>query len=292
MDVNGVNDGAQNQIPQVAPVNINAPVVFHTSHIRQFDTSRPMEWPRWVKLLNFNFTSMHITDPIMKRAHFFTVCGENLYNLACNISHPQEVDTVDFDVIITGLTNHFSPQVNKFAAYHKFYHCLQKQDQTVADFVAELRELAADCQFDNKLNDMLCGQVICGIRDENVRTRLLQRPDLTLKEAIDTASGTERALSQSRLISGNPATIHYTGSGPQKQEKNRDYGDPSKMQSASQNGMSDSKTIVCYRCAVAGHRVTECQMDPDSLICTQCEKKGHVAKICQANRSGYYFDYP
>lgn len=43
---------------------------------------------------------------------------------------------------------------------------------------------------------------------------------------------------------------------------------------------------LCYRCAVVGHRVSECLMDLDSLICTQCEKRGHVAKICQAKRPG------
>ena len=81
----------------------NRPVVVSSTNIRPFDVTRPTEWLRWVKLLNFNFTARHITDKVMKRAHFFTVCGEPLYNLACNTLHHEQVDEVDYDLIITKL---------------------------------------------------------------------------------------------------------------------------------------------------------------------------------------------
>ena len=98
---------AANQGPVFGADPVNKPIVFSQSNIRSFDISRPMEWPRWLKLLQFNFTAMQVTESVMKRAHFFTVCGEPLYNLACNVLHPDQVDNVEFDAIVVKLTAHF-----------------------------------------------------------------------------------------------------------------------------------------------------------------------------------------
>ena len=88
--------------------------------------------------------------------------------------HLQQVDETEFDVIITNLTIYLRPQVNEVAAYYRFYHCCQKADQTVSEFVTELRKLLKDCGFRQVLNSMIHNQLVCGIRDGNVRTRLLQ----------------------------------------------------------------------------------------------------------------------
>lgn len=113
---------AQNGVPQInaAPNDVNKPVVVTQANIRSFDVSRPIEWPRWVKLLKFNFTAMHITDSKLKRAQLFTICGESLYKLTCNVLHPSEVDAVEFDQIIEKLISHFQSQVNEVAPFYRF----------------------------------------------------------------------------------------------------------------------------------------------------------------------------
>lgn len=275
-------DQVQNQNGVPGPNDGNRPVVIASTNIRPFDVSKPTEWLRWVKLLNFNFTAMHINDPVMKRAHFFSICGETLYNLACNTLHPDQVDEVPYDTIITKLTAHFKPQVNEVAAYHRFHHCNQKMDQTVSEFVAELRRLASDCGFGAGLDNMIRNQLVCGIRDGNVRARLLQRADLTLQEAIETATRAESALSHVKEMSGGNA-VHWISQDNKKQTQSREVKDNS--QSASK-GIQSNYTFQCYRCA-GDHKVSSCQMDPESLFCTSCEKKGHVSKICQnGHRNG------
>ena len=92
-------------------------------NIRSFDIARSTEWPKWVKLLNFNFTAMHVKDNEMKRAHFFSVWGEGLYNLTCNIVHSQKMDTVEYSKIIQALTDDFKPQINEVASYYRFDTC-------------------------------------------------------------------------------------------------------------------------------------------------------------------------
>lgn len=255
------------------------PVVVNMSNIRPFDITRPHEWKGWSKLLQFNFTAMRIKENEMKRAHFFSICGEPLYNLASNILHPREVDEVAYPEIIQALNDHFKPQVNEVAAYYRFHHCNQKVDQSVNEFVAELRKLATDCNFRVVQDDMIRNQLVCGIRDVQVRSRLLQIADLTLQKAVEIALRAESASGNIREMTEDKGAVHSMSQSKGHRDGSRQSCPAS---SSNQSESSASQNFTCFRCA-GNHKVSQCQFDPASLICTACNKQGHVAKICQGS---------
>lgn len=52
-----------------------------------------------------------------------------------------------YDEAMAALDAHFTPRVNVVDARHKFRQRAQRIDETVSQFIAELRHLAVDCQF-------------------------------------------------------------------------------------------------------------------------------------------------
>eukprot|EP00731_Ephydatia_muelleri_P016508 Em0009g932a len=57
----------------------------------------------------------------------------------------------------------------------------------------ELRRLSEYCEFENTLNDMLRGRLVCGIRDIKLQRRLLAERGLTFAKAFELAQAAELA---------------------------------------------------------------------------------------------------
>ena len=52
-------------------------------------------------------------------------------------------------------------------------------DESIAEYVAELRRLSTHCKFDGYLEDELCDQLVCELRNDNIREKLfVEAPEL------------------------------------------------------------------------------------------------------------------
>ena len=79
----------------------------------------------------------------------------------------------------------------------------QREGETIAEFVVELRRLSEHCKFGDTLDDMLRDRVVCGIRGVRLQRRLLAESELTFKKAFEICQATELAHknAQSPVIS-------------------------------------------------------------------------------------------
>lgn len=53
-------------------------------------------------------------------------------------------------------------------------------DESVADYVAELRWLTIHCKFSTFLDNALRDRFVCGLKSEAIQTKLLTEADLIL----------------------------------------------------------------------------------------------------------------
>lgn len=72
----------------------------------------------------------------------------------------------------------------------RFFSRVRQPDETVADFIAELRRLAEDCNFANTLERMLQDRIVCSINNQK---KLLAEKKLTYRRAVELAQGIEAA---------------------------------------------------------------------------------------------------
>ena len=83
-----------------------------------------------------------------------------------------------------------------------FNQRVQQPGESIDDFVADLRKLANNCQFEQLEDSLIRDRIIVGIRDEPTRRRLLQQKKLTLADAVDACKATEATSRRLRSMTG------------------------------------------------------------------------------------------
>jgi len=81
------------------------------------------------------------------------------------------------------LSDHFNPVPSEIVQRFKFNSRVQKSGESVSMFVAELRAIAALCNFEETLEAMLRDRIVCGINDSAIQKQLLAEPKLTYQKA-------------------------------------------------------------------------------------------------------------
>ena len=67
-------------------------------------------------------------------------------------------------------------------------------------YVTELRKIAKSCELGDLHDSLIGDRIICGIKSDKVRARLLREPDLALTKVIETCRATELSKSQLQNI--------------------------------------------------------------------------------------------
>ena len=132
------------------------------------------------------------------------------------------------------------------AERHRFYTRSQGANETVQDFVADLRRLAITCEFGDFLDQALRDRFVCGLRVEAVQRVLLTEAGLTLARAVEIAQAKETA---SQNIKGLKIA---SGSTTQALMQVRRDATPDKDH-------SPMKGKLCHRCGRRGHEDSGCR---------------------------------
>jgi len=82
---------------------------------------------------------------------------------------------------------------------YNFNRRQQAANESVADYVAELRRLSAHCEFRTFLDDALRDRFVCGLRSEAVH-KLLVEISLTFTHAVEIAQNMESAASKVKQL--------------------------------------------------------------------------------------------
>lgn len=100
-----------------------------------------------------------------------------------------------FKDITDKLSEHYDPKLLTIVERYHFHKRDQAAEESLAEYVAELRCLAARCKFGDHLDDALRDRFVCGIRSESVQKHLLSEAELNLTKAIKLAMAMEAAHS-------------------------------------------------------------------------------------------------
>ena len=122
-----------------------------------------------------------------------TVIGSKAYGLLRNLLSPAKPVEKEFDAIVQVMQNHLNPRPLIIAERFKFHRRSQGGNESVAQYVAELRKLSERCDFGEYLEQALRDCLVCGLVNEKVQQRLLSESDLSLKKAFEIAQGMEAA---------------------------------------------------------------------------------------------------
>ena len=150
---------------------------------------------------------------------------------------------------------------------------VQKEGETVAQFVAAIRKNTEHCEYDVFLKDMLRDHIVCGIRDKHVQSRMLQKATLTYQEAFDMALAAETAVNDSKRLHNQEEK--WLAEDEYKPIRRIHPPLPKKPPQVERNGKE------CHRCG-GKHQASSCKFK--DYECHFCKKKGHLAAVCRKKK--------
>ena len=135
-----------------------------------------------------------------KVAMLGTLLGAKNYSLLRSLVAPDNPKDKTYDELVEKLRSHFEPKPLVIAERFNFYRRVQATGETVADFVAALRQLSAKCEFGTFLDQAIRDKFVCGLRSEAIQRKLLTEDGLTTARAVEIAQGMESATTKVREI--------------------------------------------------------------------------------------------
>ena len=89
--------------------------------------------------------------------------------------------------------DHYWPKPSVSVLRFKFNSSLRQSRESVASYLAALRQLSENCEFGATLDAVLHDRLICGMNDKQIQRRLLSEKDLTFETSLEITKGMESA---------------------------------------------------------------------------------------------------
>ena len=262
----------------------------------------------WVDRLEQYFLVQDIPEK-KKVPIFLTLLSSHTYTLLRDLCTPEKPASFNLPQLLTKLSNHVKPKISEMTERYKFRERGQLQSETVSEFVASLKRLSLNCKFSD-LDVQLRDQLVCGVRDINIKKKLLSEQSLTFTTAFEIASSMEMTAREAKsMLWKNEAmdAIDMNYLRPRKEgyakvtDHNRVYAASSQAQrrggkdmnkrsyhrqdQESYNPKYQPKTShqvsrKCYVCGDSSHLANSCKFK--AYVCRGCGRKGHLIKVCKS----------
>ena len=197
-------------------------------------------------------------------AVFLSTIGGKTYELLRNLVSPKPPESLRLSELTDILKLHYELQPLVIAERFHFHRRFQTTDESIAEFMAQLRRLSKHCDFQDYLEQALRDRLVCGLRNEGIQRRLLAEAKLTLARALEIAQGMEAAERNAQSLKGSEVAVH-------------------KMNTSREPATQRPPTRApCYRCGRATHDPKDCRHRES--VCHFCNKKGHIAPVCRSKQ--------
>ena len=221
------------------------------------------DWRHYIERVNLFFDANEITDPAKQRSLFLVSVGAKTYKLIRSLVAPEDPKDKSYEALAKLAQEHFMPKPSAIVQRFKFNTRSQQPGETIAMFLAELRQLTEYCEFGATLDEMLRDRLVCGVQDIGIQRRLLAEPKLTLQRALDLALVIEAAEKDASEIQKGDS---QEGATPLNKVDTKD---------------GKSSEINCYRCG-GKHYPKSCNFK--DARCYACGKLGHLSRVCQTKK--------
>ena len=131
---------------------------------------------------------------------FLSLLDAKTYSLLRTLVAPDSPRGKSFKTLSDLLKNHFEPKLLVIAERFTFHRRNQRPEESIMQFLAELRRLATHCDFINYLEEALHDRFVCGLKSKSIQKWLLTEDKLDLKRVVELAQGMESAHRNGQVL--------------------------------------------------------------------------------------------
>ena len=204
-----------------------------------------------------------------RRVILLSVCGSKVYKLMCDLLAPAKPKEKSYLELVKLIQDHLAPKPSEIVQRFKFNNRFRNEGESVADFVAALRNLAEHCEYKDSLEMMLRDRIVCGIRNDKIQRHLLVEKELTFAKAYEIATLME-------ITSKNMAVLQESKS-LEAVNKVAVQGDGTTDGTRRVDGRNMQYKSSRFRCG-GNHSAQTCRFK--ELNCFYCKQRGHIADRC------------
>ena len=137
--------------------------------------------------------------------------------------------------------------------------------------------MAATCEFQTLHDGLVRDRIVCGIKNQGLKERLLRETDLNLTKAVYICRAAEVSREQVKSLSDKtPANVDAVRKDDQRDQRTKQH-DP---QGERPTRRPHNKT--CGNCGKS-HERKQCPAYGNT--CNSCGKNGHFAKLCRSRKN-------
>ncbi|XP_037294434.1 uncharacterized protein LOC119190628 [Manduca sexta] len=282
--------------------------------IREFDIQSGT-WSSYVDRLEMYFKANDIKDEL-KLPTMISAMGDEAYELLVNLASPKKPAELTFDGASDLLRQHLQPTPSVLAERYRFRQRRQLPEESIADYVAELKKLARKCEFKEELNGNLRDQFVCGLKGDIMRQRLFAEDgNIDFVSAVRLATSLEAAERDAAAVeagSGSEvlenAKVHkisaqvtargqsVRGSGGRHTRPGRGgavWKGAHKVAVVETQLPNRVNNDSCKGCGSTSHLYEGCRFR--YFVCSRCKNAGHLRRMCPKAARGsvrgeYYSD--
>ena len=198
----------------------------------------------------------------IQAATFLHVIGPAALEVYNTFTWSDDEDKQKIEMILPKFEAYCIPRTNVTWERHLFNTRNQRDDETIDQYATDLKKKAQTCEFQDLKDSLIRDRIVCRIRCDKTRSRLLKDPDLNLQKAIDICRANEATITQMK---------------PFVSTTTDEMTDIHRIRSDRQ---------VCERCGTGHNKQQLCPAK--GAQCRKCGRKNHFAKMCRTKTRPLY----
>ena len=157
---------------------------------------------QFLEQLEWVFTHHKVEDENEKNVSFLVSCSKEVYSELKLLFPGQDLKNVSFKSITDTLKGRYDKAESSLVQRVKFYRRAQGINESAEDFILAVKLQAELCNF-GQFTDMAIRDIlVCGVKDKDLHSRLLDEEDPSLETVSRMIINREQAGLRARAITG------------------------------------------------------------------------------------------
>lgn len=235
-------------------------------------------WRQWRQNFEIYLIAAQINqkDDNTMRALFLHTIGQYGRDIYNDITSIEPLIDGSLQELFNIFENHCNPKSNVTYNRYKFFHTNQAKNEPFEKFLSSLQRQSKDCEFGELNSSLLVTQIISGIKNVNLRERLL-KTEMNLNEVIEECRTSEKSEMQAQQM--NPVNTTKPQSVQVKPKQDKKPINKGSKQANKEDGEKGIQQINNCKFCGGSHLYRQCPAF--GKVCKKCNIPNHLANVCK-----------